>query len=277
MEGKPPAPKPKAEEAPASEVRTPEYWVARPELPFSREYIELEVKVAREVSERLRVPMSQIVDDYAPIFHAYIWPDTKDYLDIDTMSDDELADAISEKEKTHSAAEPLTEYHKGDRYGCFSFFSHTGGTGEELKGRVDIHFSNAEFDDTGPLSKDKIDRRLAELKDMFTEIKREFPEAKYVRGDSWLYNVDAYKRLFPESYTASPEVDTSRGALATGRTWGQFADSHLELKKELGEEFLRKVKALEEITPDTVRGALPYQALIVTAPIEDFYKKYGVE
>jgi hypothetical protein len=279
MEGNPLSGKreqPKQTEGPEL-PQSPEYWVPRQELPFSRDYIGLQVKVAQEVANRLKLPLSQVVDNYTTIFHSYIWPDTENYLDIDHMTENELTNAIYEKEKAHSEKQQPTEYHKGNRYGCFAYFPHTGGTGEELKGRVDIHFANAELDETGPLDREKIDRRLAELKEMFTQIKKTIPEAKFVRGDSWLYNIEAYKRLFPESYIGNAEIDTSPAALATGRTWGQFSDSHLELKEDLAKQFLKNIKELEEVTPEAVREALPLQALTVTAPIEDFYKKYGIE
>lgn len=259
------------------QIQSPEYWVARQELPFSKEYIGLQIKVAREVSKKLKIPLSKVVNDYTTVFHPYVWPDTEGYLDVDSLSDEQLAEKMYEQEKLHSSKQPPTEYNDFHRFGCFSYMVHTGGTGKELKGRVDIHFSNAEFEETGPLEKEKIERRLLELKDMFTSIKREFPNATHVRGDSWLYNVKTYTRLFPESYTKEPLVDDSPGALVTGRTWGQFADNNLQLKKNLAEAFLQKVKELEEVTPESVRRAMPLQALIVTAPIEDFYKMYGVE
>lgn len=253
-------------------VPTPEYWVARHELPFSKEFIGLQTEVAREVSDRLNVPMSKVVDYYTSIFHTYLWPDSDNYIPIDEMDNVQISSTVHEKEVSYSQEQPMTEYNDYDRFGCFSYFAHTGGTGEKLKGRIDIHFSNAEFDVTGPLDKEKIERRLHELKDMFTDIKKNFPEASFVRGDSWLYNIDAYTRLFPNEYVSQPMIDDSPEALTTGRVWGQFCDSHLELKKELGEQFLRNIRDLKRVTPVTVREALTYQALIVTAPIKAFYE-----
>ncbi len=259
------------------QVHAPEYWVPRQEIPFSKEYIGLQIKVAKEIAQRLGAPLSKVADDYTTVLRYYTEPNTPDYIDTSTMSDEQAAEAIFEKEKTRLTREAPIKYSDYDRYGCFSFMTHTGGTGEDLKGRVDIHFSNKELDGTGPLDHEKINRRLKELKDLFTAIKKENPDAKYVRGDSWLYNIQAYTRLFPESYLAHPEIDNSEGALVTERTWGQFVDGHLQLKAELGEQFLKNIRELAEVSPETVRGAMPLQALIVTAPIEDFYKMYGVE
>lgn len=260
----------------SEKVPTPEYWIAHAESPYSKEYIEFQLEVTREIAERLGVTISSLGSQYTPILHPYIWAGTENYIDVDTIDADALTSAVYEREKKQADSQPLLEYNDQSRFGCFSYFAHTGGTGEDLNGRVDIHFSNAELDNEGPLTREKTERRLHELKDLFTTIKREYPEAKYVRGDSWLYNIEAYKRLFPDTYTEHTEVDTSQGALATGRTWGQFCDDKLGLKSELAEQFLDNLRALKEITPDSVREALPYQAFIVEAPIEEFYKKYGV-
>lgn len=108
-------------------------------------------------------------------------------------------------------------------------------------------------------------------------IQKEFPECEIVTGDSWLYNIEAYKRLFPESYTAQTEVDTDVQAVGSGRLWGQFQDSHQGLKQELANVFLNNLRALEEVTPQTVLAAFPYQALKVQGRVGDFYEKYGIK
>jgi hypothetical protein len=280
-EGFPSAPKAKPEKEVVQEEKewistatTPEYWQPHQELPWSREYVGFQVAVARELATKSGLPLSKIGADYTTLFNPYVRPDLQTYTDVDSMSDEELVSLIHQGEIVHAQGQPPLPYHEYTRFGCFMYHAHAG---EEEKGRVDIHFSNAELDETGPLGRDKIERRLQELKDVFTELHTNWPEAEYVRGDSWLYNVEAYRRLFPESYLANPEVDTTHEAILTQRTWGQFADDKMGLKKDIAEQFLANIRALEEITPADVREAMPYQALIVKASIADFYKKYGIE
>src|SRR4051812_44752439 len=66
---------------------------------------------------------------------------------------------------------------------------------------IRLHFINR--DPEGPLGKERMPERFAELRAMFTDIRRAVPEARFVRGGSWLYNVEAYRRLFPPEYPAS--------------------------------------------------------------------------
>jgi hypothetical protein len=254
------------------EIPTPEYWKENQEPPFSREYIGFQIRVARELANQTGMSVLEAAKAYTSLIHPYTWPDTDTYIDTSGLSDEELADAIFEKEREYYEKRPPTPYHENTRYGCFSENVHPD------DGVVDIHFSNDDFDDgTGPLQKEKIERRLHELKDLFTAIKRDYPEIKQVRGNSWLYNLEAYKRLFPESYTAKFETKTRDSSIETGRAWGQFSDSNRELKEDVAETFLKNIKALEEVTPETVLASLPYKVLTATGPIEDFYKKYGIE
>jgi hypothetical protein len=85
------------------------------------------------------------------------------------------------------------------RFGCFSF--ELLAPGDVLR----IHFSNRDSaGDCGPLVRAKADRRVEELREMFGYIRTHHQSTRTVRGGSWLYNLEAYRRLFP------PEYDTRR-------------------------------------------------------------------
>jgi len=56
--------------------------------------------------------------------------------------------------------------------------------------------------------------------------------------------------------------------------WGQFLDSERNVKQELVDQFLKKVP---ETDVAHLPEAFPYQLLKTEAPIQDFYKKYGIE
>jgi hypothetical protein len=268
----------KTETAPSSEriigaesTSAPEYWNEKQELPPSRDYIGFEIRVARELAERSGKSMLEAVKEYAPTARPYLWPGTEGYVAFDELSDEEIVDAMYEKEKKYAEESMPKPYHEEMRYGCFKYHGSTDGE------TVDLHFSNEELEDVGPLSAEKTERRLRELSDVFTAIRKEFPQCKTVTGKSWLYNIEAYKRLYPKEYSASPEVDTDVSAVGSGRLWGQFQDSHKGLKQELAAAFLDKIRTLEEVTPEAVLAAFPYQALKVQGPVEDFYTKYGID
>jgi len=73
--------------------------------------------------------------------------------------------------------------------GCFSYARLSGG-------RIRLHFRNAETDGLSPLGIERRGQRLADLAALFEHVKRTLPEPLQVVGASWLYNLDAYRRLF---------------------------------------------------------------------------------
>ena len=85
---------------------------------------------------------------------------------------------------------------------------------------IHLHFWNLEDSGYGPLSHQRKDARLADLRSMFTHIKRMHPDAIAVHGSSWLYNLEAYRRLFPMEFGLSVRIDAPQ--LTTRSLWGQF-------------------------------------------------------
>jgi hypothetical protein len=73
-------------------------------------------------------------------------------------------------------------------FGCFSYARSSGD-------RIRLHFQNAETDGHSPLGIERLDRRLADLAALFEHIKRTLRQPLQVVGASWLYNLDAYRRL----------------------------------------------------------------------------------
>ena len=90
----------------------------------------------------------------------------------------------------------------------------------------------------------QLEVRLVELRSMFTNIKRMHPDAKAVSGSSWLYNVEAYRRLFPVEYGLSAHTD--RPHLVARSLWGQFLRYDGRLHEERAAVFLDRLNRLEE-------------------------------
>ncbi len=151
----------------------------------------------------------------------------------------------------------------------------------EEEGVVRTHFGDASYkkdgtDQAGPLTKVREKEMLGKLRTMFLFIKERYPNAKTVRGKSWLYNYEAYRRLYPDSYGESRKV--VRGSFRGGSRWGQFRRSDGSLNKERAAEFLANLKR-EDFDISHLEDAFPLQTFAVEAPIEDFYKfpKYGIK
>lgn len=151
-------------------------------------------------------------------------------------------------------------------WGCFSFEY------QPDERTVRLHFSNQDTSGLGPLGSSRRDTRLAELRAMFTQVQREFPEAELVHGGSWLYNRVEYTRLYPrefgDSAHAVPPPFIGRGL------WGQFLRHGNHMNEETTAAFLANVTALGDA--DHAAACFPYQLLVTQAPIRLFYAFYGL-
>jgi hypothetical protein len=142
------------------------------------------------------------------------------------------------------------------------------------EGVVRIHFRNkANADAVGPLDISNTEYRRTELKEMFGHVARTWPQAKTVNGASWLYNTEAYRRLFPAEYTASRTPLLGPRSTHGLSHWGQFLDFRGYLKPNVAETFYANLKALDPKQPWL---AFPYPVLQTTAPFEVFSREYGV-
>jgi hypothetical protein len=153
-------------------------------------------------------------------------------------------------------------------FGCFACEA------PNAEGMVRIHFGNREDrDDVGPLHHTRIPARRAELTEMFGWLAREHPGAKRVDGGSWLYNLEAYRRLFPPEFGASRDPRNGPPYLHGMSTWGQFVDFRGRIRPQVRDAFFANLSALDIATPHRV---FPYQVLFTTAPFDAFRAEYGV-
>jgi len=108
---------------------------------------------------------------------------------------------------------------------------------------------------------------------MFTHIRGAVPAATTVLGNSWLYNLEAYTRLFPPSYTLQMEENTD-GVLQQLVLWYQCYDRFWEAKPEMAAELLQRVEQVTDLAD--LRFCFPYQRLRPRAPIAAFYTFYDI-
>jgi len=137
---------------------------------------------------------------------------------------------------------------------------------------VRIHFNNRDSaDGCGPLARVKADRRISELREMFGYIRTHHPGAQVVRGGSWLYNLEAYRRLFPPEYAAST-FEPERVRLDGTSSWGQLLDSRGFVKPVIRQALLDNIRNLDIAAP---WKAFPMRALGAQSAIEQFYRFYS--
>lgn len=141
-------------------------------------------------------------------------------------------------------------------------------------GSVQIHFLNLDTDETGgPLSSAKLDRRRGEMAAMIGWLREMHPEATHIRGRSWLYNLPAYRRVFPPEYGAGSVALDEETTLHGNSLWGQTIDSWERVKPDVAAALTAALPAMDpaapwRVFPQPVRSAL--------TPIPAFEAFYGL-
>lgn len=156
----------------------------------------------------------------------------------------------------------------------FPFGHHFACEAPTAEGVVRIHFRNRfNTEPHGPLHASNIAQRRADLTAMFGHVVATWPEAKRIVGQSWLYNTEGYRRLFPKAYVDSRKPLEGPRTFHGLSTWGQFVDFRGRAKPDVAETFRRNLEALDVAQP---WFSFPFQVLTVTAPIEAFREEYGL-
>jgi hypothetical protein len=156
----------------------------------------------------------------------------------------------------------------------FPFGPHFACEAPNSDGAVRIHFRNRfNADAVGPLHASNLSRRREELADMFGHVARSWAETSSVIGQSWLYNTEGYRRLFPGAYVASRQPVVGPRPIHGLSTWGQFLDFRGRARPEIVEQFKRNLETLDVQQPWL---SFPFQVLAVSAPFAEFRNGYGV-
>jgi len=151
----------------------------------------------------------------------------------------------------------------GRSFGCFSYDP------PDAAGALRIHFIPPEVTRTSPLASASTDARVDELRALFSHVRRTERTVASVRGVSWLYNLDAYKRLFPPSYAASVQAPWFPLHLNGSSTWGQVLNWRQEVKPAVRDIVLARLPAMKIQAPWEI---FPHQALVATCEVDAFYE-----
>lgn len=151
-------------------------------------------------------------------------------------------------------------------FGCFhyTYLAHS----KTLR----IHFaSDHDTSGYGPLNKERMPVRLQELKLLFAEVKKQHPDVLLARGNSWLYNLAAYKRLFPPQYTKTMKMVDEQFQYMS--LWGQFVRRNGQVHEDIVSSFLSCLHMQD--TLEDLKGCFPYQVKGPECSISYFYEFYA--
>lgn len=93
-----------------------------------------------------------------------------------------------------------------------------------------------------------------------------------VVGVSWLYNLEAYRRLFPPEYGSS--ALPIRAGFRSMPLWGQFLDRHGKVRESMTRPFLRSLG--EQSSLADIDQCFPLPLRTARAAAAEFYQFYEI-
>ena len=241
-----------------------------------RDYFDLQLRFAEAVAATATLPLSEAVFQCTNFYRRFglghlqgapIAPEWTTYTaHLMTLETQEHRVAWTQVFFAQSPPESLPPGQR--QFGCFSCDP------PDADGMVRIHFANSDHDGISPLSRTKIETRRQELQAMFTYVQQTYAEAQAVRGGSWLYNLEAYRRLFPPVYGDSRAVQEGTSRFQGTSSWGQFLDHREGVKPALRAQFLENLNKLDR---QRLWEVFPLPACSTHAPIQAFYDFYHID
>lgn len=238
-------------------------------MPYSREFFDLQFRFAEKVALKLSLPLEETLYTYTTFTKSF--GDGEEWRDYMTG----LRTANDPIEWTYNFYLPRsgsdltshdTTFHGHTLFGCFYYVIRDGGI-------IRPHLIKNDHSGRGVLNKERMPARQQELRAMFAHIRANVPEANTVLGNSWMYNLEAYRRLYPPQYTKTmPESDLDEFQFLA--RWGQFFDREWRVKESLADVLFARLDALEQL--ENLRYCFPYPILRPRYPIDCFYDFYGL-
>lgn len=113
-------------------------------------------------------------------------------------------------------------------------------------------------------------QRMDELKRMFSSLGERYDRDTCVTGFSWLYNLQAYSRLFPTAFIEAAQPVPRW--FSSGARWGQVAAGDGRLRHGIGPTLLSSANAALDI--DALDRCFQFSALTLRAPLSAFVDFY---
>jgi hypothetical protein len=241
-------------------------------MTYPKELFEINFAFAQKIAELSKQPLESVLFDYTLFYRSFNLGRSFDpanpiwlaYLKNLRQSDD----IVEFTYKFHLQRQSLTPIGGNTlSFGCFWY--------EVWPNRnIRIHFDNNDTSGYGPLSKMRLQVRKLELRKMFRHIKDSVEDPTTVIGRTWLYNMVAYRRLFPPIYLETAQVSDLSLAFPRIALWGQFLNNHGLIKEYLVKAFIDCLNKQRDL--DSIKHCFPFQVLRLETPIQNFFDFYKV-
>ena len=238
-------------------------------MAYSPAFFDLQLTFARRVAAKFDLSLAHTLSDYTTFTKILGREGWAEYMAGLTQT----ADATTwtyEWYRLHQQPDPTPDdsmYNGQPLFGCFSF---------AVRGTTIIRplFIKNDLPGLHPLSAGRAAVRQSELQRMLAYIHKHVPTVRTVAGNSWLYNLEAYRRLYPSTYTSSMAINTD-DEFQFLALWGQCFGNDWEVKDAVATELFRRVDTLNDLT--NLHTCFPYPVLQPRCPIHEFYAFYSVE
>lgn len=238
---------------------------------ISKDFFKLQVDFARLWSDTQSIPYDQVLFENTCLYVRLLG-----YNDVNrpSMQNQLWVNILNEKPRDlqkqvdyyykHYVTYEKTKKSSPQLNACFTYNYHADSNLFEL------HFVNA--DPKGNFSKERTNIRIQELTKLFQNIKSKNHDDALVKIETWMLNIDAFKRFFPIEFTQKAIfLETSLTQNYTH--WGQFLSKEGNVKYESGLWFLNNVK---NNTFDHINKYFPLPAKVSLLKLSYFYKYYNV-
>jgi hypothetical protein len=229
-----------------------------------------QVRLAHLLARRFTLPLSDALLHYTTAARSLgvtdeEWPAIAPAL----LASDDLATALHAAYQRRQGPDPHpadTTFHGRPLFGCFSYAVREGGV-------IRPHFVANDLPGLSPLGRERVAARQAELRRLVAHVQANVPAATTVLGNSWMYNLAAYRRLFPDAYTAHlPASDEDEFQYLA--CWGQCYDRVWHPRPAAVTVLFQRAERLEDLA--ALRHCFPYQILQPSCPIEIFYQAFSL-
>lgn len=238
---------------------------------YPKELIDLIIQYAKKRSQISGLELIESIKNFTPVYYLignYDWEFKEDSISWQEFlqryeNGEDLVELVYDMY--------IKNYQEFSNFKWFGCFRYRFVEDEKGNGIVKLHFLNNSTSKEGPLALSQKGKRLQELKDLFEDVKENHPNAKYVQGGSWLYNLESYKRLFPKEYTNNMKSIYPKPQMLV--IWGQFLNSEWGIKKDMAEEFLLRLEKAK--TEKDLENVFKLKELFPKGDIKYFYDFYS--
>lgn len=237
---------------------------------YSRGFLGLQIRFAALVGERLGLALPESLGRFTMVSSALSLDDAALAREFGGRleREDPLDVAWDLYARRHPKEwEELGEEFHGHRlFGCFYHETRDG----VMRPHLVKNLSPGET----LLGREAEKRRSTELAALFRDVRENASGAEVVQGNSWLYNLEAYRRLYPPAYTSDME-ETPHDEFGYLALWGQFYDRDWEPRPGPAAALLAAAGRVEG--EEDVLGCFPLRVLRPRCAIGEFFRFYGID